>query len=333
VRKDSLAVAALATLLLLPGCAWMSKSKSSASSGLTPDQAAAILGGSADSLGNTQRSVWQRMTSPVTESTVVKSVSSGLQQGAGKLSGLAKMKPQVKPAVDPISLAQKPDMSNPDLHTSLAIMAENAGRIEQATSHLDKALAQDPQNLKALLAYGHLLDRQGRLPEAVRKYEQAIRSHPRSSQAFNDLGLCLARSGRLVESLQPLSRAVELQPNRALHRNNIATVLAELGRTDEALSHLKVVHKLPVAHYNLGTLLHRRGQTQQAAAQYAQAAALDPSFTAARQLADQLGGPVPKSIPASYTPVTTPPPTAPSGGNDGADASVVGDRYRGGVAP
>jgi tetratricopeptide (TPR) repeat protein len=94
---------------------------------------------------------------------------------------------------------------------------------------------------------------------------------------------------------------------------------------------LKVVHKLPVAHYNLGTLLHRRGQTEQAAAQYAQAAALDPSFIAARQLADQLGGTVAKSIPASYTPATpatTSPTTAPSGGSTAGDASVVGDRYR-----
>jgi len=328
VRKDSLAVAALAALLLLSGCAWMPTSKSSATSGLNPDQAAAMLGGAGDSLGNPQRSFWQKMTSPVTDSAVVKSVSGGLQQGAGKIGGLVKMKPQVKPASDPISLANKPDLTNPDLQTSLAIMAENGGRIQQATSHLDKALAQDPQNLKALLAYGHLLDRQGRLPEARSKYEQAVRSHPGSSQAFNDLGLCLARLGRLNEALQSLGRAVELQPNRALHRNNIATVLAEMGRTDEALSHLKVVHKLPVAHYNLGTLLQRRGQTQQAASQFAQAAALDPSFTAARQLADQLGGPVAKSIPASYTPATAPPTAAPSGGNAVGDASVLGDRYR-----
>jgi tetratricopeptide (TPR) repeat protein len=328
VRKDSLAVTALAALLLLSGCAWMPTSKSSAPSGLNPAQAAAMLGGSGDALGNTQRSFWQKMTSPVTDSAVVKSVSGGLQQGAGKIGGLVKMKPHVKPATDPISLANKPDLTNPDLQTSLAIMAENGGRIPQATSHLDKALAQEPQNLKALLAYGHLLDRQGRLPEALSKYEQAVRSHPSSSQAFNDLGLCLARTGRLNDALQPLGRAVELQPNRALHRNNIATVLAEMGRTDEALSHLKVVHKLPVAHYNLGTLLHRRGQTQQAAAQYAQAAALDPSFTAARQLADQLGGPVAKSIPASYTPGTTPPTATPSGGNAVGGASVVGDRYR-----
>ena len=82
----------------------------------------------------------------------------------------------------------------------------------------------------------------------------------------------------------------------------LRTVLAELGRTDEAFSHLKAVHTLPVAHYNLGTLLCRRGQTQEAAQQFAQAATLDPSFTASRELAVRLGSPGPQSIPASYTP-------------------------------
>ncbi|NIL98163.1 MAG: tetratricopeptide repeat protein, partial [Planctomycetales bacterium] len=289
MRKDSLAVAALATWLLLPGCAWLSKSPPAASHGPTPDQAAAMLSGSGDALGNNQASFWQKMTRPITHAPVAKSLADGWHHGAGKVRQLANIKPQIKPAPDPISLAQKPDLTNPDLQTSLAIMAENAGRAEQAASHLNKALAHDPKNLKALLTYAHLLERQGRLPEALSKYEQAIQAHPNSSQALNDLGLCLARTGRVTEALQPLGRAIELQPQRPLYRNNMATVLTELGRTDEALAHLKVVHPLPVAHYNLGTLLHRRNQNQQAAQQFAQASALDPSFTAARDMATQLG--------------------------------------------
>ncbi len=70
-----------------------------------------------------------------------------------------------------------------------------------------------------------------------------------------------------------------------------------------------------MAHYNLGTLLHRRGALPEAAHHFAQAAALDPSFTAARQLASRLSGQLHPSIPASYTPVGLPATRGPAHGS------------------
>ncbi len=178
--------------------------------------------------------------------------------------------------------------SSRQLHIEWGRQLERAGDAHGGSAHFKKVLALEPKNLDALLGIAHLMDRQGQFQHAVHYYEIATRDHPQVPAAFNDLGLCLARMNQLEQAVGPLSQAVALDPQRKLYRNNIGTVLVELGRVDEALEHMLAVHGAAISHYNVGFLLQRRGQPRIAAEHFALAAAISPSFAAARKWADQL---------------------------------------------
>ncbi len=277
MRTDSLTICFGLALLCFTGCA--PKMKSAQSAGAQPPSVSWTNAAAAKSgtpmYGNAKKpSTWDRVTGALKPKTK---------------PGIAQAKiAEDRAADDPLRLSHKPGKPTPELHVATAKLMEQAGQPESAIEHLDKALALDPQNLDALMGYAHLLDRQGRFPEAIEKYQTACRLHPQYPGAFNDLGLCLARMHRLEESIEPLSQAIALDPRRDLYRNNIASVLVKLGRTDEAVRHLAAVHGEAIAHYNAGFLLQQDGQTQAAAWHFSRAAAVDPSFVAARQWADQL---------------------------------------------
>lgn len=264
MRTDSLTICLGLVLLCLAGCA--PKMKSAQTAGTKSPSA---MYGTAK-----KPSTWDRVTSALKPKTK---------------PGVAQEKiARDRAADDPLRLSHKPGTPTPELHVATAKLMEQTGKPDAAIEHLDKALALDPQNLDALMAYAHLLDRQGRFPDAVEKYQTACRLHPQYPGAFNDLGLCLARMHRLEQSLDPLNQAIALDPRRDLYRNNIANVLVKLGRTDEAVRHMTAAHGEAIAHYNVGFLLQQDGQSQAAAWHFARAAAVDPSFVAARQWADQL---------------------------------------------
>ncbi|MCE9552481.1 MAG: tetratricopeptide repeat protein [Planctomycetes bacterium] len=216
-------------------------------------------------------------------------VATAVKSGAGKMVSWVTPDSKPTPAPDATSLASGNGKPSVDLHVAMADMQEKSGNVEQAKQHYESALKQNPKNANALLGMAHLLDRQGKLKEAGEKYQLAAKYHPKDARVWNDLGLCYARQKKLKESVAALNKAIELEPQKQLFRNNIATVLTEMGRTDEALTHLTAAHGAAVAHYNLGYLLHQKGNKEGAAKHFAQAATVDPNFAAARDWANQLG--------------------------------------------
>jgi len=229
-----------------------------------------------------------KFSDSVKESSFAKGVSSAWDKTTNKLTSLTDKNKATSPADDPVSLAGKTPEPNLKTHTAWAKLLETSGNNEEADEHYRQALAIDPTNLEALLGRAHLIDRQGKLVEATGLYELACQHHPNESRAFNDLGLCLARQHKLTDSLTALNRAAQLQPRRKLYRNNLATVLAELSRHDEAYSHLEAVHGPAVAHYNMGFLLNKKGETETAAFHFQSAAKADPNLISAQRWAEHL---------------------------------------------
>jgi Tfp pilus assembly protein PilF len=217
------------------------------------------------------------------------SITSSIKGGLGKLGEAVTPKPRVEPADDPVSLATeaKPGV---ELHVAVARLYVESGKLTEAAKHYQEALRREPNNLPALLGYAHLKDLLEEPAEARKLYLQAVRAHPKEASAHNNLALFYAGRGMLNESSAAMARAIQLQPKNPKYRNNIAQLLVTMGQTTEAFAHLSAVHRPAVAHYNLGYLLERQGQSQAAAQQFTVALQTDSSLVAARRGLERLQG-------------------------------------------
>ena len=250
--------------------------------------------------------------------SLLDSFNSGVKRGWDGLTGV--FTPDARPPAppDPTSLRSGAKPS-PRLHVEVARLSEHAGRLDEAEQHYQEALRLAPDDMSAMLNYARLKDRQGKAGEAFELYRRAAETHPQEPSVFNYLGLHYDRRGMPNEAAETFAQAVRLKPAEPLYRNNLAHVLVQLGKLSEAYQHLHAVHGEAVAYYNLGYLLHRRGQRDAAVQHLAAAVRRDPNLTPARQLLAELapamavpGRPVPHT--ASLPPVLQGPPSVAPGG-------------------
>jgi Tfp pilus assembly protein PilF len=194
------------------------------------------------------------------------------------------------PEDDPLRLDRNPKKIGPEVYVSAARLLENQGKFAEAEVKYQDALKTSPTDEHALVGLARLHDRQGQGLKATDLYLKALKAHPNSGLVCNDLGLCYRRQRQLDKSVQMFSRAVELQPDNNKYRNNLAAALVDAGRADDAVRHLSTSGSPAVAHYNVGFMLHKRGQQGEAVQHLQHAISLDPSLTPAREMLAQLGG-------------------------------------------
>lgn len=258
------------------------------------------------------------------------SVGNGFKRGVDNVTSFftPKPKPKVEVHDDAISLS-KPAKDGPDLRLAMGRVYEQSNRPAEAAKEYEQALKLGPKNPAVLSAYAQFKAREGKFDDAIRFYQQALRLTPDDPSLYNDIGLCFARRERHPEALSHLHRAIQFQPESPLYRNNIAAVLVEMNQPDEAMRHLLAVHPEAVAHYNLGYLLHKKGQSIPAAQHFAFALQRDPSLGAARYWLDRIGahpGDQPSATaawPGAQRQATWPPAQAPAAPTPVAQAPIV----------
>ena len=216
------------------------------------------------------------------------------------------IKPRVEAPEDATSLNSTPKKFTPELYIAHARVLENQGKLDEAAQNYKQALKVGPGNVTTLVSLARLQDRQAKTTDAIETYRKALKADPQNALVYNDLGLCYARQKDTAQSLTNLNKAVELQPSNAKYRNNLAAVLIEAGRTDDAYAQLAAVNTPAVAHYNLGYLLHQRGQSEAAAIQMQQALAADPNMAPAAAMLAQIAGP---AMELAQRPLSVPPST------------------------
>ena len=209
------------------------------------------------------------------------------QKSTASVAGAFAAKPQPEP--DATRLDAPAKKVGPEVYVAAARLLENQSRFDEAEAQYEKALKAAPNDVNSLVGMARLHDRQGSPAKALQFYERAVKSHGKNALVHNDLGLCFARQQQYDKSLQSLAKALELQPDNARYRNNLATVLVESGRTGEALALLSRSGSEAVAHYNVGFLLHKRGQQGEAVQHLQHAIALDPDLKPAREMLAQWG--------------------------------------------
>ncbi|HEX3872027.1 MAG TPA: tetratricopeptide repeat protein, partial [Pirellulales bacterium] len=249
----------------------------------------------------------QKIGTSISESSVARTVSGTFSKASQKMSDAVHPRPLELP--DNLSMS-KPAKPSADVYVSVARIQEKHGNGDEAIEKYKRALEIDPDHLAALVGLGRAYDRQNRLDDAMKCYLHAVEKHPHEAGAMNDLALCFARQGKYADSMETLRLAIREQPDKVLYRNNLATVMVEIDQVDEAVAQLENVHGRPVACYNVGVLLARRGRMSAAMEQFRLASTADPSFEEARQWLVALDPKKPEQV------ASLPPASGPMVGND-----------------
>jgi len=116
-----------------------------------------------------------------------------------------------------------------------AVIAEGdrlaaAGRFDAAVTCFERA----PEDAVTLGKLAYALAAGGRVPEAVTRYEEALALAPDNPALHANLGILLQATGRLEDARERIARALELDPDHANALYHMGDILTRLGRDDEA---------------------------------------------------------------------------------------------------
>jgi tetratricopeptide (TPR) repeat protein/tRNA A-37 threonylcarbamoyl transferase component Bud32 len=156
------------------------------------------------------------------------------------------------------------------------------GRLDEALSTYDRALALDADNAWAWARKGRALRLLRRFEDALACYDRSLAIEPRYAWAWKGRGMVLERMGRLAEALDSHRMAAEIDPGDVWNWYNQAETLHSMDDTQGALAMLDAALRVDPRH---ASSWGKRGQILRASRQYApaleayrQAVAIDPAF-------------------------------------------------------
>jgi len=178
-----------------------------------------------------------------------------------------------------------------EIIAEVARMYTRWGRHEELRKNWDGALARyqkslelDRTSIDPVLEIARLQTSLGRKDQALQIYRRAMQVHPNSAKLFNNLGTFHAQRREFAESITAFERAIQLDPTNIRSRNNVAIIYVELGDLQRAFTHLTAVYPEDVAYYNMGFVLHQKGDDAQARRHFITAVHKNPQFQQAREM-------------------------------------------------
>lgn len=168
---------------------------------------------------------------------------------------------------------------------TLAMAYVAMGQRAWARPELVKLAEQAPD--RALYPYwlGRLDYDDNQYAAAVRKLERAIALDPRFMRAHDNLGLCYEALGRFDDAAKAWEEAIRLNAEQApcspWPSLNLGVMLSRLDRSGEAERRFRESRacdaRFPLARYQLGVALEKRGAREEARAELEEAARLEPA--------------------------------------------------------
>ena len=120
----------------------------------------------------------------------------------------------------------KQDPDNIVVLGDLAMIAADAGHLDQAELYVRQALGNKPNDAFNLGVLGRIQMQQGKYDNALDSLSRAAQEDPRNAQIQNYLGLTLSHKGLRGPAESALRKAIELDPNLATAHSNLAVVYA-----------------------------------------------------------------------------------------------------------
>lgn len=125
-------------------------------------------------------------------------------------------------------------------HSLLGEALLERGENDAGFQHLQRAVAINPYNIKALGAIGYHLVKIGRLQEAEACFELLVRRFPTNALGYFNLGYVKMEMGHPREALGPLERAIVLDPGLLRARVQAARALLATGQAIEAEREVRI---------------------------------------------------------------------------------------------
>ena len=180
-------------------------------------------------------------------------------------------------------LAEVVNDHRPYIASSLGLSVLLAWLIHEASSRLRER--QQPAFVLACLVLCAVTipitrHRNWQWQDSVRLWTDAAEKGPGNGRAWMNAGLALMDRGQLAEARRHFERARASNPGYAYVYMNISVLEAREGHLDAALhaadEAVRLNPGLAPAHYYRGRVLEKLGRTEEAAAAYGQALAIDP---------------------------------------------------------
>jgi cytochrome c-type biogenesis protein CcmH/NrfG len=157
------------------------------------------------------------------------------------------------------------------MHQLLAHEETRDGNSNAAIAEYRKAIAIDPHLPGVHFELAELLNTSADpaiKKEAEQQYRTALAENPQDEKAISRLGDIAAQKGDLKQDYADYAQAVALQPADANAKLGLAKALLEMNQDDKALELLEASEQLEptnaVVHYRLATLYRKKGRAEDA---------------------------------------------------------------------
>lgn len=150
--------------------------------------------------------------------------------------------------------------------------ALEAGRVDQASTHLSRVASDFPEHPEVLRMLAGILGMRGQQQESVHTMRRALAQRPDDPGYYNTLGTLLGQAGEYDAAIGALQHTCELQPDMAIAWYNLGVMLVRSVRNQEALHALQHAVVLAPDHMParalLADMLRMRGEAESAAIEY-----------------------------------------------------------------
>jgi tetratricopeptide (TPR) repeat protein len=175
-----------------------------------------------------------------------------------------------------------------------ATAAGEQGKMDEAITHLRKAISIHPGFVRAHNDLGTYLLGQGNLNEAEEAFRKALTLDPNSFNPLLNLGIVLVHKHSFVEATDRLTKALAIKPNSPAAHLYAGLALMATEKPDAAESNLKAAYSLGgakygVSLYHLGQLYMNRGERAAALKSFEQYLSVVPDAQNAQQVRKLMG--------------------------------------------
>jgi tetratricopeptide (TPR) repeat protein len=176
------------------------------------------------------------------------------------------------------------------LHLAYGRFEEQVGQSAEARKSYEKALAENPHTVEAVLGLARLDQLADKPKEAEAGFQRALRIKPNDPAVMAACGQFYASQKRYPEAFRLLNSAIAAAPNVAIYKHQLAVAETRSGDINAGLAVFSQLVGPDKAHYNVAYLLSQEGRTDAAAQECRAALAINPKFEPARTMLDQMQG-------------------------------------------